>query len=176
MDSFDRFDDTTSRSEKARRQEQVSVPKNLGVAVSLPVRKHGLIQTQPFKANHGPAGSLEARMRHARAIAAWNRDENRFHPRTRWERICHRQPESWQLPLHTASKPPLHRRNIYFSFRVEFSSYKVMGFAGDCVLVSFKGNCVRGARFSRSRDPPFWETPEPMTTFAVSFMRNKAKN
>ena len=46
----------------------------------------------------------------------------------------------------------------------------------DQILVSFKGNCVRGARFSRGRDPPFWETPEPMTTFAVSFMRNKAKN
>ena len=68
------------------------------------------------------------------------------------------------------------RQHIYLPFRVEFSPYKVRSFAGDYVLVSFKGNCVRGARFTRSRDAPFWETPEPMTTFAVSFMRNKTKN
>jgi hypothetical protein len=41
---------------------------------------------------------------------------------------------------------------------------------------SIKEGCVRSARFTRSGDPPFWETPKPMTTFAVSFMRNKAKN
>ena len=47
--------------------------------------------------------------------------------------------------------------------------------AGDHILASFNGNYARDARFSWRRAPPFWETPEPMATFAVSLMRNKAK-
>jgi hypothetical protein len=44
------------------------------------------------------------------------------------------------------------------------------------VLILFNGNCVREARFSWRGAPLFWETPQPMTIFAVSLMRNKAKN
>src|ERR1700686_5302917 len=52
----------------------------------------------------------------------------------------------------------------------------VVGFADKHTLASFKGNCIRGARFGRRGDPLFWETPEPMTIFAVSFVHNNAKN
>jgi hypothetical protein len=51
-----------------------------------------------------------------------------------------------------------------------------MGFAGDRILVSFNGNGIRRARFRRTGHPLFWKTPQPMTTFAVSFVRNNAKN
>jgi hypothetical protein len=34
-------------------------------------------------------------------------------------------------------------------------THQDMGFAGDHVLESFEGNCIRGARFSRSGDPLF---------------------
>src|ERR1700722_4343942 len=52
----------------------------------------------------------------------------------------------------------------------------VTGLAGGCILVSFKGMRIRGARFSRSGNRLFWQTPEPMAAFAVSFVRNGAKN
>jgi hypothetical protein len=51
-----------------------------------------------------------------------------------------------------------------------------VGFADNHILVSFRGNCIRGARFGRRGDQLFGETPEPMTTFAVSFVRNNPKN
>jgi len=34
-------------------------------------------------------------------------------------------------------------------------THQDMGFAGDHILESFEGNCIRGARFSRSGDPLF---------------------
>lgn len=54
--------------------------------------------------------------------------------------------------------------------------YEDMGFAGGHVLASFNRNWVRDARFSWRVAPPFWKTPEPMTTIAVSLMRDKSKN
>ena len=52
----------------------------------------------------------------------------------------------------------------------------VTGSAGGCIIVSSKGMSIRGARFGRSGDPLFRQTPEPMAIFAVSFVCNEAKN
>jgi hypothetical protein len=52
----------------------------------------------------------------------------------------------------------------------------VTGLAGGCILVLFKGNCIRGERLGRSGDLLFWQTPEPMAAFTVGLVRNDAKN
>jgi hypothetical protein len=52
----------------------------------------------------------------------------------------------------------------------------VTGLAGGCILMSFKGMRIRGARFGWSGNRLFWHAPKPVATFAVSFVRNDAKN
>ena len=107
------------------------------------------------------------------------RDESPSRPRIQRERVCHRQPASWRSPLQTASIPPPRKGKIYSSFREEFEKILkwVTGFAGDRILVSFKGNCIRSVHVRRSGNLSFWQTPEPaMAIFAVSFMHNNAKN
>ena len=52
----------------------------------------------------------------------------------------------------------------------------IMGFGGGRRFASFQGNRIRGLRFGGNGDAFFWQPPKPMATFAVSLVRDDAKD